>query len=104
VDRANRKAEVRAELTKRLDIKPAGSRGGGDHRNTTPEYGRSEGATAENAVPFPGAARRLLNLLSTDRGDAATRLDDEALAKTRLTRCHPSVFGPQNAKAMVLVE
>jgi hypothetical protein len=30
------------------------------------EYGRSEGATAENAVPFPGAARRLLNLLSTD--------------------------------------
>jgi hypothetical protein len=25
------------------------------------EYGRSEGATAENAVPFPGAARRLLN-------------------------------------------
>ena len=68
------------------------------------EYGRSEGATAENAVPFPGAARRLLNLLSTDRGDAATRLDDEALAKTRLTRCHPSVFGPQNAKAIVLVE
>jgi len=55
-------------------------------------------------VPFPGAARRLLNLLSTDRGDAATRLDDEALAKTRLTRCHPSVFGPQNAKAIVLVE
>src|SRR5262249_23388173 len=34
------------------------------------EYGRSEGATAENAVPFPGAARRLLNLLSTDGGDA----------------------------------
>jgi hypothetical protein len=33
------------------------------------EYGRSEGATAENAVPFPGAARRLLNLLSTDGGD-----------------------------------
>ena len=38
VDRANRKAEVRAELTKRLDVKPAGIRGGGDHRNTTPEY------------------------------------------------------------------
>jgi hypothetical protein len=33
------------------------------------EYGRSEGATAEKAVPFPGAARRLLNLLSTDGGD-----------------------------------
>ena len=46
----------------------------------------------------------LLNLLSTDRGDAATRLDDDALAKTRLTRYHPSVFGPQSAKAMVLVE
>jgi hypothetical protein len=29
------------------------------------EYGRSEGAAAENAVLFPGAARRLLNLLST---------------------------------------
>ena len=68
------------------------------------EYGRSEGATAENAVPFPGAARRLLNLLSTDGGDAATRLDDDALAKTRLTRYHPGVFGPQNAKAIVLVE
>jgi len=66
---------VRAELTKRLDVKPTvgageiiaiplpniGSMGG--------EYGRSEGATAENAVPFPGAARRLLNLLSTDGGD-----------------------------------
>jgi hypothetical protein len=37
VDRANRKAAVRAELTKRLDVKPAGIRGGGDHRNTTPE-------------------------------------------------------------------
>src|SRR5262249_31182685 len=29
---------MRAELTKRLDVKPAGIRGGGDHRNTTPEY------------------------------------------------------------------
>jgi len=38
VDRANRKAAVRAELTKRLDVKPVGIRGGGDHRNTTPEY------------------------------------------------------------------
>ena len=38
MDRANRKAEVRAELTKRLDVKPSGIRGGGDHRNTTPEY------------------------------------------------------------------
>ena len=63
------------------------------------EYGRAEGATAENAMPFPG-----VNLLSTDGGDAATRLDDDALAKTRLTRYHPGVFGPQNAKAIVLVE
>src|SRR6516165_4945022 len=29
VDRANRKAAVRAELTKRLDVKPVGIRGGG---------------------------------------------------------------------------
>ena len=37
VDRANRKAAVRAELTKRLDVKSVGIRGG-DHRNTTSEY------------------------------------------------------------------
>jgi hypothetical protein len=34
----------------------------------------------------------------------AARLDDDALAQTRLTRHHPSVFGPQNAKEIVLVE
>ena len=38
VDRANRKPRCGRELTKRLDVKPAGIRGGGDHRNTTPEY------------------------------------------------------------------
>jgi hypothetical protein len=66
---------VRAELTKRLDVKPAGI-GGEIIAIALPNigsmggaYGRSEGATAEKAVPFPGAARRLLNLLSTDGVD-----------------------------------
>ena len=64
VDRANRKAAVRAELTKRLDVKSVGIRGGEIIAIPLPnigsmggEYGRAEGATAENAVPFPGAAR-----------------------------------------------
>jgi hypothetical protein len=81
----------RAELIKQPDVKRPGIRAGGMIAIPLPnigsmggEYGRSEGATAENAVPFPGAARRLLDLLSTDGGDAATRLDDDALAKTRL--------------------
>jgi hypothetical protein len=32
------KAAVRAELIKRVDVKRLGIRGGGDVRNTTPEY------------------------------------------------------------------
>jgi hypothetical protein len=32
------KAAVRAELIKRVDVERSGIRGGGDDRNTTPEY------------------------------------------------------------------
>src|SRR5262249_18939823 len=62
VDRANRKAEVRAELTKRLDVKCPGIRArGGIIGIPLPNIldcwalhtGRCEGATAEKAVPFP---------------------------------------------------
>jgi hypothetical protein len=48
------------------------------------EYGRSEGATAENAVPFPGAARRLLNLLSTDGGDTGGWFMNESARSNRI--------------------
>jgi hypothetical protein len=62
VDRANRKAEVRAELTKRPDVKRPDIRARGtllkyrsrifwiDGRRTR---AADEGATAEKAVPFP---------------------------------------------------
>src|SRR5262249_40790152 len=69
VDRANRKAAVRAELTKRLDVKSVSGRGRSSQiplpniGSMGGEYGRAEAATAENAVPFPGG-----NLLSTDGG------------------------------------
>ena len=48
------------------------------------EYGRSEGATAENAVPFQGAARRLLNLLSTDGGDTGGWFMNEIARSNRI--------------------
>jgi hypothetical protein len=48
------------------------------------EYGRSEGATPENAVPFPGAARRLLNLLSTDGGDTGGWFMNEIARSNRI--------------------
>ena len=48
------------------------------------EYRRSEGATAENAVPFPGAARRLLNLLSTDGGDIGGWFMNEIARSNRI--------------------
>jgi len=52
---------VRAELTKRLDVKRPSIRARGHDRNTAPDIldgwashtGRCEGATAEKAVPFP---------------------------------------------------
>jgi len=59
-DRANRKAEVRAELTKRLDVKRPDIRARGTEIPLSnildwwASYtGRCEGATAEKAVPFP---------------------------------------------------
>src|SRR5262249_46511045 len=48
------------------------------------EYGRSEGTTAENAVPFPGAARRLLDLLSTDGRDTGGWFMNEIARSKRI--------------------
>ena len=63
VDRANRKAAVRAELTKRLDVKSVSGRGRSSqyHSRILDRWAANmaalKGATGENAVPFPGAAR-----------------------------------------------
>ena len=77
-DRAKQKAAVRAERTNGWNVKWPSIRAGG---NTTPEdigsmggdTGRSEGATAEKAVPFPGAVRRSLVVLRFAALDPFTR-------------------------------
>src|SRR6516164_3724543 len=85
VDRDNRKAEVRAELTKRLDVNRQVFGAGEIIAIPLPNIG----SMGENTAALKAPRRRtqchsravlvdLLNLLSTDRGDAATRLDDDA--------------------------
>jgi hypothetical protein len=61
------------------------------------EYSRSEGATAENAVSFPGAARRLLNLLSTDGGDTGVHEGNLSIKQDK--KCGEPAAGPRACSA-----
>jgi hypothetical protein len=63
VDHANRKPQCGAELIKRGDVKRLRIRGGGDDRNTTPEYWVGEAALEapqRKRRAAPGANARLV--------------------------------------------
>jgi len=62
------------------------------------EYGRSEGAAAENAVPFPGAARRLAQPV-VNRWWGYRGVHEENLSIKQDKKCGEPAGGPRACSA-----
>jgi hypothetical protein len=79
---------VRAELTKRLDVKPGrySGRGRSSQFRILDRWAANTAAlkAPRRKTPFPGAARRLLNLLSTDGWGYRGRFMNEIARSKRI--------------------